>query len=146
MREVNAFWKQYYSIVSGEPASINTEQPNVVNADESIVLDDDDDIAIVEEQEELLEEPVYVTIRADGSCMGVVQAPGNNDQQMLDAGGENDNSRDIIELEDSDDNEEYTEEDTQSSLNNCSESSSFRADHICSFCSQQFMYQYVCIF
>lgn len=140
MREVNAFWKQYYLNVSEEPASENaeqnTEQPKVVNADESIVLDDDDDVAIVEEPEDLLEQPVYVMIRADGSCMGVVQAP-CNDQQELDAA--NDNSTDIIELlDDSDDNED----DTQNS-NDCSESSSFRADHKCSFCSQQFVYQYV---
>lgn len=146
MREVNAFWKQYYSSVieeaTSEAPSFKTEQSNDVNA--SIVLDDDDDddVAIVEVQEDLLEAPVYVMIRADGSYMGVVQAPGNDDQPILEAGEENGNSTDdIIELDDSDDNEE-NEENAQSPLANCSESSSSRTDHKCSFCSQQFEYQY----
>lgn len=140
MREVNAFWKQYYSNGIEELSSVNTEQPNDVNT--SIVLDgdDDDDVAIVEEQEDLVEVPVYVMIGADGSCMGVLQAPVNDNQPILDGGDENDNSTgDIIELDDSDDNEDST----QGPLANCTESSSSRADHKCSFCSKQFEYQYV---
>lgn len=145
MREVNAFWNQYYDrtcVVSNEPMPNQAHQPIVVDAmyEESIVLDDDDEVEIVHEvEEDVSEQPVYVMIRADGSCMGVVSPPDNDIQPVAENVAELDTPTGIIELDDSDcdddETQNYEQNDFDVTINN--------SGNKCPVCAENFIIPYV---